>query len=209
MKSRSSDDNDRAARKKRLGGSSSEERQDLQQGLAIGHLRTATGRGARRARCGLHKYGGGAEGHQQQRLHQTCGPVNQHTHVHVEKCPLTMRHAATSTGDSFWRESTLEARANAEHDRIHTEALGESGPKMDGDVSVTNQSSRALERNDLHAQRAERGRVVLGPPDHAQHVKERAKARERACGVEHVGQHVDGRTARRDSLQATSRGKET
>ena len=34
------------------------------------------------------------------RLHQTCGPVNQQRHVCVEKCPLTMRHVAKRSGDS-------------------------------------------------------------------------------------------------------------
>ena len=31
------------------------------------------------------------------RLHQTCGPVNQFEHVCVEKCPLTMRHTAKAS----------------------------------------------------------------------------------------------------------------
>ena len=34
------------------------------------------------------------------RLHQTCGPVNDQRHVCVEKCPLTMRHVAKRSGDS-------------------------------------------------------------------------------------------------------------
>ena len=47
---------------------------------------------------------------------------------------------------------------------------------MDGDVSVTNQSSRALERHPLHAQRAEGGDGGSGrPSDHAQYVRERAE----------------------------------
>ena len=42
-----------------------------------------------------------------QRLHQTCGPVNQHRHVCVEKCPLTMGHAATRSGDSCGERVTI------------------------------------------------------------------------------------------------------
>ena len=34
------------------------------------------------------------------RLHQTCGPINQQRHACVEKCPLTMRHVAKRSGDS-------------------------------------------------------------------------------------------------------------
>ena len=56
-----------------------------------------------------------------------------------------------------------QTEVNAKHYRIHTQALGESGPKMDGDVSVTSQCSRALET--APSTRAARGgeeRAVLG-----------------------------------------------
>ena len=66
-------------------------------------------------------------------------------------------------------------KVNTKHDRIHTQALGESGPKMDGDASVTNQTELWRQRPP-HAQRAEEGESGAGrPPDHAQHVKERAE----------------------------------
>ena len=65
--------------------------------------------------------------------------------------------------------------ANAKHDRIHTQALGESGPQMDGDVNVTNQSSRALEPTTSTRIAWREEEWCWGPPDHAQHVKERAE----------------------------------
>ena len=70
----------------------------------------------------------------------------------VEKCPLTTRHVATRTLRGQLREEShdcqvrrdcsleAERKVNTKHDRIHTQALGESGPKMDGDASVTNQT---------------------------------------------------------------------
>ena len=61
--------------------------------------------------------------------------------------------------------------ANAKHDRIHTQALGESGPKMD----VTNQCGRALEPTTSHystilAHRTSDHRTT-GPPDHRLHIR--------------------------------------
>ena len=56
----------------------------------------------RRRSCllrGQHKHGRSKKLHSN-RLHQTCGPVNQQRHVCVEKCPLTMRHVAKRSGDS-------------------------------------------------------------------------------------------------------------
>ena len=50
----------------------------------------------RRRSCllrGQHKHGRSKKLHSN-RLHQTCGQVNQQRHVCVEKCPLTMRHVA-------------------------------------------------------------------------------------------------------------------
>ena len=61
------------------------------------------------------------------------------------------------------------------HDRIHTQVIGESGPEMDGDVSVTTQSSRALETHPLHTQRAE------GRDSGARQSSRPRAAREGAC----------------------------
>ena len=43
--------------------------------------------------------------------------ANQHRHVCVEKCPLTMRHAATRSGDSCGSEHTAVTAAGASDDR--------------------------------------------------------------------------------------------
>ena len=49
----------------------------------------------------LHQHGRGAERlHNNDRFHQTCGPVNQQRHVCVERCPLITRHSAIRSGDS-------------------------------------------------------------------------------------------------------------
>ena len=79
--------------------SSSDERQDLRQGgLAMGFV---SGDRTRRRSCllrGQHKHGRSKKLHSN-RLHQTCGPVNQQRHVCVEKWALTMRHVAKRSGD--------------------------------------------------------------------------------------------------------------
>ena len=83
---------------KQLRVSSSEERQDLRQGgLAMGFV--SGDRTRRRLLRGQHKHWRSKKLHSN-RLHQTCGPVNQQRHVCVEKCPLTMRHVAKRSGDS-------------------------------------------------------------------------------------------------------------
>ena len=56
--------------------------------------------------------------------------------------------------------------ANAKHDRIHTQALSESGPQQDGTELWSQRPPRAA--------RAGRG-WCWGPADLAQHVKERAE----------------------------------
>ena len=88
-------------RQEQLRVSRSEERQDLRQGgLAMGFV---SGDGTRRRLCllrGQHKHGRSKKLHSN-RLHQTCGLVNQQRHVCVEKCPLTMSHVAKRSGDSF------------------------------------------------------------------------------------------------------------
>ena len=64
----------------------------------------------RRRSCllrGQHKHGRSKKLHSN-RLHQTCGLVNQQRHVYVKKCPLTMRHVAKRSGDSCG-ESQQEA----------------------------------------------------------------------------------------------------
>ena len=88
-----------------------------------------------------------------------------------------------------WILTWTSKEANAKHDRIHTQALSENGPVQDGDVNVKNRSNRILEPT-TSTRSARRERVVLGTS------RSRA-AREGACGGKHVGQHVDGRTARR------------
>ena len=81
-----------AAQEKQLG-----EQKSFHKASRRGHSRAATGRGAGRAQCGDSTSTGGAERLHNNRLHQTCRPVNQLRHVCVEKCPLTTRHVATRT----------------------------------------------------------------------------------------------------------------
>ena len=83
-------------RQKQLGVSSSEEHKTFHKASRWGYSRAATGRGAGRARCRLAR----ARVANDNRLHQTCRPVNEYTHVCVEKCPLTARHTARRSGDS-------------------------------------------------------------------------------------------------------------
>ena len=78
-----------AAQEKQLG-----EQKTFNKASRRGHSRAATGRGAGRALCGDSTSTGGAERLHNNRLHQTCRPVNQLRHVCVEKCPLTTRHVA-------------------------------------------------------------------------------------------------------------------
>ena len=56
-----------------------EEHKTFNKASRWGHSQTATGT---------------STGDNKHRLHQTCGRVNQHRHVCVKKCPLTMRHTA-------------------------------------------------------------------------------------------------------------------
>ena len=92
-------------RQEQLRVSSSEEHKTLHKASRWGYSRAATGR-ARRWTCFVrpaHTRGGAAQLHNN-RLHQTCRPVNQYTHVCVERCPLTMRHAAERSRDSCGSE---------------------------------------------------------------------------------------------------------
>ena len=73
---------------------------------------------------------GGAERLHNNRLHQTCRPVNQLRHVCVEKCPLTTRHVATRTLrgqlreervlitlQKLWRSGSTTIQSRRVHDR--------------------------------------------------------------------------------------------
>ena len=137
--------------------------QDLRQGgLAMGFV---SGDRTRRRSCllrGQHKHGRSKKLHSN-RLHQTCGPVNQERHVCVEKCPLTMRHVAKRSGDScgvrrvaaeLRRDHDPEAGAkHSKHDRIRTQADHQS-----------RMTSVRGKQNDLHAQSLEGTQVVLVSP---------------------------------------------
>ena len=159
-----------AARSEQLGGA-----QDLRQedGLAMGFV---SGDRTRRRSCllrGQHKHGRSKKLHSN-RLHQTCGPVNQQRHVCVEKCPLTMRHVAKRSGDScgelqqsFGEIMTREAGAkHAKHDRIRTQADHQS-----------RMTSVRGKQTDLHAQSLEGTQVVLVSPAD-QPAQRRARAAE-------------------------------
>ena len=89
-------------RQEQLGVSSLEEHKTFHKASRWGYSRAATGRGAGRAGCRLARARERAEKDpiNDNRLHQTCRPVNQYTHVCVEKCPLTMRHKARRRRDN-------------------------------------------------------------------------------------------------------------
>ena len=78
-------------------GVSSQGAKDLPQGLAEGEF--ASSDRTRRWTCllrGQHKHGRRSTRLHNNRLHQTCRPVNQFEHVCVEECPLTTRHTAAA-----------------------------------------------------------------------------------------------------------------
>ena len=89
-----------AVRRQEQLGVSSEEHMTFHKASRWGYSRAATGRGAGRARCRLARARERAEkdSFNVNRLHQTCRPVNQYTHV--EKRPLTTRHTARRSRDS-------------------------------------------------------------------------------------------------------------
>ena len=91
-----------AAQEKQLG-----EQKTFHKASRRGNSRAATGRGAGRAQCGDSTSTGGAERLHNNRLHQTCRPVNQLRHVCVEKSPLTTRHVATRTLRGQLREERV------------------------------------------------------------------------------------------------------
>ena len=99
-----------------------------------------------------------AHAREEQRLHQKHkAPPDMKTGQSAMTClrrEVPTDHVARShthaAGTGSGREPRLSVSAelqpgsrtkvNTKHDRIHTQALGESGPKMDGDASVTNQT---------------------------------------------------------------------
>ena len=134
---------------------------------------------------------GTAQAREEQRLHQKHkAPPDMKTGQSAMTClrrEVPTDHEARShthaAGTAAGREPRLSGSAglqpgsrtkvNTKHDRIHTQALGESGPKMDGDASVTNQTELWRQRPSTRAEEGESG--AGRPPDHAQHVKERAE----------------------------------
>ena len=88
---------------------------------------------------------GTSTGNNKNRLHQTCGPVNQHRHVCVEKCPLTMRHTAERSGDSCGKSQRPSFSGNLPR----RQSLSENGQELDGDEEPEQPSSG---NTDLHAQ---------------------------------------------------------
>ena len=69
------------------------------------------------------------------------------------------------------RDHDLEADRTPNHDRVQTKALGGGGPRWMVDVSVTNQSGRALgSPTPTHSAWRRRRVVLVSPADHAQHV---------------------------------------
>ena len=104
-----------AAQEKQLG-----EQKTFHKASRRGKSRAATGRGAGRAQCGDSTSTGGAERLHNNRLHQTCGPVNQLRHVCVEKCPLTTRHVATRTLRGPLREERVLITLKKSFDGIAT-----------------------------------------------------------------------------------------
>ena len=87
-------------RQEQLGVSSSGEQKTFHKASRRGEF--ASSDRTRRWTCllrGQHKHGRSTRLHNN-KLHQTCRPVNQFEHVCVEECPLTTRHTANRSGDS-------------------------------------------------------------------------------------------------------------
>ena len=123
-----------AAQEKQLG-----EQKTFHKASRRGHSRAATGRGAGRAQCGNSTSTGGAERLHNNRLHQTCRPVNQLRHVCVERCPLTTRHTAARSGDSCGGTS-------ADHTReLFMTTLTELWRDRDPEAEAVTRRSRADE----------------------------------------------------------------
>ena len=186
--------------KRRQRQSSSEEaareRQDLRQGFAMGI------RERRPDAASVVLAAGTAQAREEQRLHQKRkAPPDMKTGQSAMTClrrEVPTDHEARSHTPAAAREPRLSGSAglqpgsrtkvNTKHDRIHTQALGESGPKMDGDASVTNQTELWRQRPSTRAARG-------GEREWCWETTRPRAAREGACG-EHVGQHVNERTAR-------------
>ena len=106
---------------------SSQGAKDLPQGLA--ERTFASSDRTRRWTCLLrvqHKHGRSTRLHNN-RLHQTCRPVNQFEHVCVEECPLTTRHTASRSGDSCEESQRLSFGGTA----AQRPKQGKAGPRQD------------------------------------------------------------------------------
>ena len=132
------------------------------------------------------------------RLHQTCGPVNQQRHVCVEKCQA-QRRQLRRVATELRRDRDPEAEAkHAKHGRIRTQIsyLSRMTSDRGGEETVTSTHSGWRGR-----------RCCWSVQQTTQHndVPEQPSAGE-ACGREHVGQHVDRQTAcrkKKGSREAT------
>ena len=128
--------------------SSSEEHKTFDKEASRWVSRAATGRGVGLACCGDSTSTGGARSSNRNRLHQTCGPVNQQRHVCVEKCQLTMRHVANRSGDSCGESQQrfggiMTRRAGR---TVTGGDAGGAGQSSKPTSTATSQSSRALEK---------------------------------------------------------------
>ena len=136
----------------------------------------ASGDRTRRRPCLLrrqHKHGRSKKLHIN-RLHKTCGPVNQQRHVCVERCPTdheargqAQRRQLRRVATELRRDHDPEAEAkHAKHGRIRTQI---------GHLSMM--TSVRGKQNDLHAQSLEGTQVVLVSPAN-QPAQRRARAAE-------------------------------
>ena len=105
------------------------------------------------------------------RLHQTCGPVNQQRHVCVEKCPLTMRHVAKRNGDSCGESQQSFGGIMTRRPGRNTRSLRTQADHQSRMTSVRGK------QNDLHAQWLEGEQVALVSPAD-QPAQRRARAAE-------------------------------
>ena len=129
----------------------------------------ATGRGVGSACCGYSTSTGGAEGFISNRLHQTCGPVNQQRQVPTdhEARGQAQRRQLRRVATELRRDHDPEAGAkHAKHDRIRTQADHQS-----------RMTSVRGTQNDLHALSLEGTQVVLVSPAN-QPAQRRARAAE-------------------------------
>ena len=144
---------------------SSEEHKTYYKASRWGHSRAATGRGAGRARCGLHEHG----------RQQEQAPTDMRTGQSAQAC----RRREVST-DHEAHSQTLRRQLR----RVATTELRPSARADQSRTATKSRSNQALEtRTSTHRAGKERRAGLFSPADRAQRAKVRAEE-------QRVGQHA-------------------